>query len=369
MTVGLWLQVIMSAQRIKELDIVMEWVTERVSSKGQVPRVSDVIHYTYTTLGFRQLKPTAIARRLRLHPAYLMTSSQTRGRHRSQRYRPIVANTLGMLHGDIGYFPITRDYETPVTYRAGFLVLRDVLSRYLYVAIVRKNKSAESMIRAFSDILEQHKNRLGPKAPHIVSISFDQETSVMSKKVQDFLRDNNIKFHAFKYSASKSKMAENAIKQIRSVMAKLIEQNPEEKRWWRLIDTVVDILNHREIVIRGKRLNWRPRDVTTSTLNEFLRDLYKANPVHHFSQYEISPQTVHFKYPVNTVVRPKLIVTSSAVIGEKRSAISVEQDPFIITEHIAYVNARFEIGRAYRCVNVRTQEEEIFDEDDLAESV
>ena len=164
-------------------------------------------------------------------------------------------------------------------------------------------------------------------------------------------------------------MAENAIKQIRSVMAKLIEQNPEEKRWWRLIDTVVDILNHREIVIRGKRLNWRPRDVTTSTLNEFLRDLYKANPVHRFSQYEISPQTVHFKYPVNTVVRPKLIVTSSAVIGEKRSAISVEQDPFIITEHIAYVNARFEIGRAYRCVNVRTQEEEIFDEDDLAESV
>ena len=218
----------MSSQRNKELDIVMEWVTERVSSKGQVPRVSDVIHYTYTTLGFRQLKPTAIARRLRLHPANLMTSSQTRGRHRSQRYRPIVANTLGMLHGDIGYFPITRDYETPVTYRAGFLVLRDVLSRYLYVAIVRKNKSAESMIRAFSDILEQHKNRLGPKAPHIVSISFDQETSVMSKKVQDFLRDNNIKFHAFKYSASKSKMAENAIKQIRSVMAKLIEQNPEE---------------------------------------------------------------------------------------------------------------------------------------------
>ena len=97
MTVGLWLQVTMSAQRKKELDIVMEWVTERVSSKGQVPRVSDVIHYTYTTLGFRQLKPAAIARRLRLHPAYLMTSSQTRGRHRSQRYRPIVANTLGML--------------------------------------------------------------------------------------------------------------------------------------------------------------------------------------------------------------------------------------------------------------------------------
>ncbi len=266
----------MKAQRDKELDIVMEWVTERVASKGQVPRVNDVIHYTYTTLGFRELKPTAIARCLRLHPAYLMTSSQTRGRHRSKRYRPIIANSLGMLHGDIGYFPITRDYETPVTYRAGFLVLRDVLSRYMYLAIVRKNKSAESMIRALSDIFEQHKNVFGPNGHKILSISFDRETSVMSNKVQNFLRDNNIKFHAFKYSASKSKMAENAIKQIRNVMAKLVEQNPEEKRWWRLIDTAVDILNHRHLVIRNKRLAWRPRDVTASTLDEFLRDLYKA---------------------------------------------------------------------------------------------
>ena len=68
-------------------------------------------------------------------------------------------------------------------------------------------------------------------------------------------------------------------------------------------------------------------------------------------------------------MRPKLIVTSSAVIGEKRSAISLELDAFIVTEHIAYVNARFEIGRAYRCINTRTQETEIFDEDDLAESL
>jgi hypothetical protein len=359
----------MNPQREKELDIVMEWVTEQISSKGQVPRVSDVVHYTYTTLGFRQLKPAAIARRLRLHQAYIMTSPQSRGLKRSKRYRPIVTNTLGMLHGDIGYFPITRDYETPVTFRAGFLVLCDVLSRYVYVAIVRKNKSAEAMIKAFQDIFDQHKKAFGPNGHKIVSISFDQETSVMSKKVQDFLRENHIKFHAFKFSSSKSKMAENAIKRIRNVMAKFIQQNPVENKWWHLLPGVVNSLNHGYINIRGKMLNWRPRDVTVSTLDEFLRDLYKANPVQNFSQYEISPQTVSFKYSVNTVVRPKLIVTSSAAIGEKRSAISVEQDSFIIIEQIAYVNARFEIGRAYRCINKRTREEEIFDEDDLAESI
>ena len=352
----------------KELDIVMEWVTERLSSKSEIPRVDDVIRYTYNTLGFKHLKPNQIARRLRLHPAYLMSSSQTRGRQRSRRYRPIVTNTLGMLHGDIGYFSIKREYETPITYRAGYLVLRDVLSRYMYVAILRKTKSAESMIRAFKEILEKHKAAFGETGHKVISVSFDMETSVMSKKVQDFLSDNNIAFHAFKFSASISKMAENAIKQIRSTMAKLLKKHPEQRWWWEL-ENIVDVLNHREIMIRGKRLGWRPRDVTKSTLKEFLRDLQKANPVHMFSQYEIVPQSVNFKYPVNTVVRPKLIVTSSAVIGEKRSEVSLESDPFIVTEHIAYVNARFEIGRAYRCANKRTQQVEIFDEDDLAESI
>ena len=352
----------------RELDIVMEWVTERLGSKGEVPRVNDVIQYTYNTLGFKHLKPNQIARRLRLHPAYLMSSSQTRGRQRSKRYRPIVANTLGMLHGDIGYFSVTRNYETPVTYRAGYLVLRDVLSRYMYVTILRKTKSAESIIRAFNEIFDKHKTVFGDSGHKIISISFDQETSVMSNKVQDFLRQNNISFHAFKFSASKSKMAENAIQQIRNTMAKLLQKHPEQRWWWQL-QNVVDILNNREIIIRGKKLGWRPRDVTKSNLKEFLRDLQKANPVHIFSQYEIVPHTVNFKYPVNTTVRPKLIVTSSAVIGEKRSEISLESDLFIVTEHIAYVNARFEIGRAYRCVNKRTLEVEIFDENDLAESV
>ena len=87
-----------------------------------------------------------------------------------------------------------------------------------------------------------------------------------------------------------------------------------------------------------------------------------------FSQSEISPQLVKFKYPVGTVVRPKLLITSSAVIGEKRSEVNLEQDPFVVTQQLAYVNARNEVGRTYRCVNQRTRETEIFDENDLAES-
>ena len=188
-------------QTATELDIVMEWVTEQLKSKGDVPRVEDVIRYAHQTLGYRHLKRASVARRLRLHSSYLMSSSQTRGQRRSRRYRPIVTNTLGMWHGDIGYFSVKREYETPITYRAGYLVFKDILSGYMYAIILRKNKSADSIIRAIERVLQQHKQRF---SHHIKSISFDQETSVMSNKVQSFLRDNSIAFHAFKYSSSKS---------------------------------------------------------------------------------------------------------------------------------------------------------------------
>ena len=68
------------------------------------------------------------------------------------------------------------------------------------------------------------------------------------------------------------------------------------------------------------------------------------------------------------MVQPKLLVTSSAVIGVKRSEVNLEQQAFVITEQIAYLARNYKIGRAYCCSNLATQEEEIFDEWDLAES-
>jgi len=353
--------------RDKELDVLMEWVSDQQRSKHVVPRLSDVIKYAYTTLGFRQLTPTAISKRLRLHPSYHMNSAQTRTYHKGKRYRPIVVNTLGTLHGDIGFFSVTRDYETPLRYRGGFLILKDVLSRYLYVVILNKNRSANSMIRAFTEVLKKHEAVFGPDGHKIKSIAFDRETSVMSKKVQDFLRDNNIHFHPFKYSASKSKMAENAIRLIRTDMKRLITMDGRQ-RWWNLMDHVVQGLNKKEIVINKKHIGWAPVNVNKTNLHQFLQDLDKANPTHYFSQFEIAPHQIKFKYAVGSIVRPKLIVTSSAVIGEKRSEINLEKDPFIILDRIAYVNAQLEAAPAYRCMNQHTREEEIFDENDLAES-
>ena len=358
----------------RELDEVMEWVSERLASESGVPRVDDVVRHAYTVLGYRDLKRADIAKRLRLHPAYLMSSSQTRGKKRWKRYRPILANALGHLHGDLGFFAVRREYETPVTFRV--LILKDVLSRFTYVTILQRTKSAESMVRAFQDVLEQHARFFGPESGsssssgghhRILSIAFDQETSVMSKKVQDFLRDNHIAFHPFQYTASKSKMAEGAIKLVRKAMARLLWNQPK-RRWWRLMDKVVAILNNQLIRVNNRTLPWRPVDVNKRNLAQFRQALHKADPVRFFGQYELSARHVRFQFPVGSIVRPKLIVTSSAVVGEKRSEVSLEADPFLVTRQLAYVNARFEVGRAYRCTNRRTLQEEIFDQDDLAAS-
>jgi hypothetical protein len=163
-------------------------------------------------------------------------------------------------------------------------------------------------------------------------------------------------------------MAENAIRLIRTDMKRLTGVD-SSRRWWKLMDKVQDGLNSKVIMIKKKRLDWAPKDITKHNVHQFINDLHKADPAYYFGQFEIAPQLVNFKYSVGSIVRPKLIVTSAAVIGEKRSEINLEKDPFIIEEQIPYVNANLEIAKGYKCVNKRTLEEEIFDENDLAESI
>ena len=207
----------MESQRDKELDELMDWVSNRLRF-NDVPRVSDV----YEQARARQFKVSkrAIAQRLRLHEVYHMNMPQQRQRLRAKKYRGIITNTLGNLHCDIGKFPIVREYETPVTFRAGYLIARDVLSRYTYVVLLRKEKSADALVRAFEELLAYH-SRVHP-GHRIKSVSFDKEPGVMSRKVQSFFSENNISFHAFQMSSSKAKMAEGGIRQIRATIARLM---------------------------------------------------------------------------------------------------------------------------------------------------
>jgi hypothetical protein len=353
----------------RQLAQLMEWVSERINQAAHVPRLSDVVEQAGKVFGFRDLSRRAISAALRLHPNYHFSSQQRRGPQRVGRHRPIVCNQLGVLHADIGFYPIKRDFETPPRYRSGFLIAKDVLSRFVYLVILRGNRTAKEMERAFRVLLQQHQAHFGSGGHKIVSVSFDKEPSVMSNRVQSFFRDNHISFHGFEMSKSKSKMAENVIFLLRQTVARLMaSHSPAERKWWNFVNDGVESLNSLPIVIDGRRFLWTPADVNKRTLSDFLQDLYRKVPIYYFAQFEIAPQLVKFNFSVGSVVRPKLLATSSALIGVKRSEENLMQDRFRIEELVPYVARNYSVGRAYRCVNLKTRQVEVFDEWDLAPS-
>lgn len=338
-----------------------EWLNNQLRYNN-VPRLVDVrMHVQRQGL---DLTKKQVAQVVRLHPQYKMNMPQQRNAGKSKTYRPVVVTELGHWHADIGFFSINKRYETPITYRAGYLVAKDILSRKVYATPLLKNRTADSIISAFTKLFKEHAQHL-PNTP-IRSIAFDQETSVLSKKVQSFFAERGITFHAFKLSSSKAKFAEGAIRQIREVMARLMERGQKKDRWWNLLPLVVDNLNNQIIVIDKRSLGYTPNQIIESNVEQFKKLLFKAVPAYYFAQFDIAPALVNFKYQVGQLVRAKLIATSSDVLGNKRSEINLTQQIFIIKQCVPYVTRKMTIGRAYKCQNIQSNEVEIFQEDEIA---
>jgi hypothetical protein len=335
-----------------------DWLDNQLRYNS-VPRLVDVQRHVIQ----QQIPLTKkqVAQVVRLHPQYKMNMHQQRNAGRSKMYRPVVVSELGHWHADIGFFAINKRYETPVSFRTGYLVAKDILSRQVYATPLIKNRTADSIISAFNKLFAH------PSIRHpIRSISFDRETSVMSKKVQAYFADKGIAFHAFQMSSSKAKFAEGAIRQIREVMARLLERGLSKDRWWNLLPTVVDILNNREIVVDKKGLGYTPYQVTEETVDAFKRALHKAVPSYYFAQFDIAPKLVPFRYSIGTLVRAKLIATSSDVLGNKRSEVNLTDDVFVIQQLVPYVTRKMTVGKAYKCTNIDTGQVEVFQEDEIA---
>lgn len=352
----------------KKVDVAEAWLAERLRA-GDMPRVGDILDMSKKEgLG---LKRKDVRSMLEKTPEYMFNLHQQREKHASRKYRPTVATNLGYLHGDIGFFAKSRHYETPKMYQAGFLICKDILSRYTYLILLKKSRKQDEIVRAFKTLLAMHQ-AAGHSYP-IRGISFDKERSVMSNKVQTFLKDKGIKFTAFKMSRSKAKFAEGGIKIVRTVMARLERHYQQQgrkgeksnKRWWNLLGQVAGILNRQEIVIEGKRLGFAPSDIREDNLEKFFEKLYKAAPAYAAAQFNVDSRFVTFKYKVGDYVRAKLIITSSAVIGEKRSETNLTNEVFRILETIPFVTKRMTVGKSYKCVDVRSGKEEIFEEDDI----
>lgn len=343
------------------MEPLTKWLSDRIQL-GDVPRMHDVIKEAkqqWPKLTLKTIKET-----MRIHPSYLQVLHQQRERLRSRKYRPIVAQTLGYLHGDIAFFSVNSHYETPITFRSGILVFCDVVSRYVYIEILRKNRKAPEIIHALKRVFAKHKE--AHSSYPIRAISFDQERSFMSNEVQTFLKDHNIKFTPFRFSSSKSKLAENTIGRIRAVLAVLEHEFNYQKPWWTLLDKVENVLNSRQIVVQGKEIGqFSPASVTQTNVSKFLDLVYKANPAQYFAQFNIDDSQHTYQFSVGTLVKAKLLVTSSAVLGTKRSTERLSQDLFAIEKRFLYVKKNLTLGELYACRNLSSQINEHFDSHDI----
>jgi hypothetical protein len=228
------------------------------------------------------------------------------------------------------------------------------------------------MVKALDDIFKQFKQQ--NPGLQVVSLAFDLERSVVGNKVQAFLKQNNVSFHPFQNTRSKSKMAEGEIRIIRKQIREM--RFNKEQRWWKLLKPAVNALNNQPIRLNSKYIKqsgtgayYTPANVSQLNVKDFISKLQKAVPSYYFNQFMLDPQLLEFKFKVGTFVRQKLIASSSAAIGEKRSDIALNETVFVITKHLAYVSRALTPEPLYIVENVQdSKDQEAFDEDEIAET-
>ena len=350
----------MNMEREKAKKLLEEWLTERLRY-NEVPRLVEAIDWAKRT--GQPLRQRDVRQTMRLHPAYMLNMPQQLMARGSRMYRPVVVNELGTWHADIGYFSTNRRYRMPERYRHGYLVAKDVLSRRIYATPLLGSKDAKSLVQAFEVLFAEHSRDL-PNVP-VRSVSFDQERSVVGKRVQEYLANRGVAFHAFHMSSSKAKFAEGAIRQIRSVMARLMKLNRKGDTWYKLLPEVVKTLNGQEVYVSGHKLGYAPVEIDETNVEAFKRKLFSSAPAYFWAQFDLAPGLVDFKYEIGTVVRAKLLATSSALLGQKTSEVNLTEETFEITKKVPYVTRKLTVGRAYSCKNLRTGRIEVFQEDEI----
>jgi hypothetical protein len=338
-----------------------EWIRDRLSL-GTVPRTQDIVEHSLRSN--LRLNRKEISRAVRLYPAYHLSSHQQREPRSSRKDRLIAVNDLGTLHGDIGFFPVSRDYETPKTFQHGFLVAKDVVSRYTYVELVGGERTAKRLIRVFEKIFRRHAD-FHPDYP-IRKVQFDKEPGMKGPLMKDFLASYNVERHLFALSRSKAKFAEGAIRLVRKKVEILRQENPA-LMWWQILPAVERDLNSEEIIIQGKKMGYAPRDIDSSNVEDFLGRLQKKVPAYYFSQFRVPGQLVKWKFEVGDIVRPKTLLASSQVVGVKRSQINLEPARFEVVAREPFTTKDLSVRPGYKCVNLENRgHSEFFAEQDIA---
>ena len=339
---------------------ITEWMNDRLRL-GSVPRTRDVVEYAAKKkVG---LTTKQVSKVVNLHPAYHMNVHRQRERFNSRKDMIVLTNSPGVLHCDIGFFSVVREYETPKTYQYGFLICKDVLTRYTYLELLKDRKTAVTLMKVFSRIFAKHR-RAHPDYP-ILKIQFDKEGGMKGPQMEAFLKSNYIHRHLFEHSRSKAKFAESGIKLVRETVTRLYRDDTT-RRWWFLLDEVEADLNSKEVIVEGHKTGYAPRDINAANVHDFMRRIQKKVPSYYFAQFQIPPQFVRFKFDVGDIVRPKTLLASSQVLGVKRSQENLERHRFRIEARKPFVTKDLNARPAYKCVNLEHGRTEVFAEQDIA---
>jgi len=347
------------------MEKVDEFISENLK-KGDVPRVQDV--WEFVKKNKLPVKKNTLLDAIYLNPIYSENVHKERDKKRFGKQRPIVSNTLGFLHADIGYYPVVREYTTPPSFQNGFFVAKDILSKYIYVELMREGKTTKNLIRVVGKLLLDH-GKVHPDYK-IKSISFDMEKGMIASKMQAFLKSKGIQFFYFQKSVTKASVAENGIKILRTEVDRLrkyyLKAHQKNYKWWDLLSEAAKSLNTKKIIVSGKEMTYRPIDITPKNVNKFINQVQKAEPGIYFSQFNYPRGIVKFKFQVGNIVRPKLISTSTKVIGVKTSSLNLDPERFQILNQIPFVSTHNKSNQLYKVISLDTGNIRTFMEEQIA---
>ena len=260
-------------------------------------------------------------------------------------YRNQVFSFYGTVAADLAFFSkqsfelrglgITRMEDNPA------LVMIDVATRFCIVEVLRKGKSAKSIVNGCRRAFEKYYSQMGIYPKLVLS---DQEAGIKSKLIREYFLETKTKLKTFSYSRKKSYMAENMIRILRGSLAILKKYHSNRKMTWiSLIDSVVEDHNATKIVMHKTPLSYAPRDITPKTFPKYQQEIYEKIPGSGMIPFAIAPQLFRWKLPLQTRVNLIKKAISVPGIGTKASEQPLDDAIWIIKKRLVHVNVQQKI--------------------------
>ena len=316
-----------------------------VRDKNMVKKVMRRIKYLlHHGQGIRKYDLLLWAKRNGITPSIVnevlkRTNSYIDNRHYQLSYKnkrgycPVRNSFLSEIQSDFAYFN-----KSDPSSKKGFVVFIDLCSRRIWAYHLR-NRTVNSFLYVYKKFLKDYEGDVELK---VSSIATDQEKALTTVKFITYIRNTRkINFIFFKTSFSaklKAFMAELAIRNIRRLYGQL--HVSDEKKYptlSRSLNTIVDTLNNRKIIIGGRELPFTPKTVTKQNVDEFIEYVHNVSPSSYFSNFEIDDSNYIYSHPVGTYVRIKLIALQAQFVFGKRSEKSLSQRIYNVKRNFLFV--------------------------------